>query len=254
MGRSKYVSRFYVRPEDVKGDEIRVSSKEAHHIIDVMRLIPGDGIVAFDGTGKEYIGKILSASKCGLNIKIEKVNSIKEKKNVHITLAQSLPKKAKMDFIVEKAAELGVDEIIPLATERTIVRLSEEKELQKSQHWQNIAISASKQCARLDIPKIRAILKFNEVLKEIKNYDLVMMACLNEDTKPLKEVISNFKGKRILVMVGPEGDFSPEETNAARSLGIRLVSLGRLVLRVDTAAIFILSALGYQEGRGENSV
>jgi len=240
------MSRFYVKPEDVKGEEILVSKEEAHHIIDVMRLSSGDEVVAFDGTGKEYIGKISNISKGNLKIKIEKINKPKLKHKPYVTLAQALPKKTKIDFIIEKATELGVDEIIPLVTERTIVRLSEGKRTQKSQHWQNIAISASKQCGRLDIPKVRAPLLFSEVFKEIKDYDLAMMACLTEDSRPLKEVISDFNGKKILVMVGPEGDFSLKEIKQAGSFNIRLISLGRLVLRVDTAGLFVLSVLNYE--------
>ena len=240
------MSRFYVRPGDVKGSEILVSKEEAHHIIDVMRMRAGDVIVAFDGTGKEYIGKILNTSSESLKIKIEKINSIKEKNKISITLAQSLPKRSKMDFIIEKATELGVDGIIPLSTERTIIRLAKEKQLAKTQHWQGIAVSASKQCGRVNVPKVRPLVLFGEILKEINKYDLAMMACLTEGAKPLNEIISVFKGKSILIMVGPEGDFTPKEIEAARSAGARLISLGRLVLRVDTAALYLLSVLNYE--------
>lgn len=240
------MSRFYVRPEDVKGDEIFVSKQEAHHIIDVMRLSAGEKIVAFDGTGKEYIGKILSAFKGNLRIKIEKTNQIKSQRRVSITLAQAIPKSDTMDFIVEKSAELGVGEIAPLFTERTIVRLNEAKQAQKQKHWENIAISVSKQCGRLDIPKIRRPLKFGEFIKGLGGYELIMMACLDNETAPLKKIISGFSGKNILVMVGPEGDFSPGEIKTAALSGARFVSLGSLVLRVDTAAIFILSVVNYE--------
>lgn len=240
------MSRFYVKPEDVKADEILVSKEEAHHICDVMRLSTGDEVVAFDGTGKEYVGKILNASASSLRIKIEKVNKVKSENKIYIALVQAIPKKAKMDFIIEKATELGVDEIIPVATERTIVRLSDKKQPVKQQHWQNIAVSSSKQCGRLDVPKVRNVAKFDEALKEIKNYDLTMLACLSKDTKPLKDVISDFKGKKILVMVGPEGDFSPDEINSAITCGAKLISLGRLVLKSDTAGLFILSILNHE--------
>ena len=116
----------------------------------------------------------------------------------------------------------------------------------KIQHWQGIAVNASKQCGRVNVPKVRPIALFGEILKEINNYDLAMMACLTEGAKPLNEIISVFKGKSILIMVGPEGDFTPKEIEAARSAGARLVSLGRLVLRVDTAALYLLSVLNYE--------
>lgn len=239
------MSRFYVKPEDVKGDEILVSKEEAHHILDVMRMAKGDKIVAFDGTGREYAGVIVNASKNDLRIRVDKINTAKTDKKFHITLAQAIPKKAKMDFIVEKATELGVDEIIPVVSERTIARPREEKMDKKIERWKDIAITASKQCGRLDIPKVRPPLRFDDFLNEIKNYDLAMMACLDSHTKPLKDVITGFKVKKVLIMIGPEGDFSPQEIEAAKSQGANLVTFGRLVLRVDTAAIFILSILNY---------
>jgi len=240
------MSRFYVRPEDIKGDIILVSREEAHHIVDVMRMDAGDDIVAFDGTGREYFGRILSVFKGSLKIKIEKINNVRKASRIFVTLAQALPKRAKMDFIVEKATELGADEIIPLVTERTIARLTKDKQPRKGEHWQEVAISASKQCGRADIPKVRPSSKFKDVLNEAKNYDIAMMACLNENTRPLKEVIANFEGRKMLIMIGPEGDFSRKEIEAAASSGIKLVSLGRLVLRVDTAAIYLLSVLNYE--------
>jgi len=247
------MSRFYVRPEDVRGDIILVSKEEAHHIVDVMRMGAGDSIVAFDGTGREYTGRILNASGGSLKIKVEKINNVKKTSSISVTLAQALPKRAKMDFIVEKATELGADEIIPIVTERTVIRLTKDKQPRKGEHWQEVAISASKQCGRADIPKVRPAIKFKDILNEAKNYYIAIMACLNENTKPLKEVISNFNGpaangagKKILIMIGPEGDFSPAEIQAAGSSGIKLVSFGRLVFRVDTAAVYLLSVLNYE--------
>lgn len=243
------MSRFYVRPEDIKGDEILVSKEEAHHIVNVMRMSAGDKINAFDGTGNEYIGKISNITNSGLKIKIEKINSIKKESDVSIRLVQALPKRAKMDYIVEKTTELGVDEIIPLVTERTIVRLTKDRELHKGKHWQEVAISASKQCGRLDIPKVHSLIEFNDFIKEIQNYDITLMACLDERAKPLKEIVSNFKGKSIAVMIGPEGDFTPGEIDAALSQGAKLASLGHLVMRVDTAAIYMLSVLNYENSK-----
>ncbi len=246
------MSRFYVRPGDVKGSEILVSKEEAHHILNVMRLSKGDEIVAFDGTGSEYIGRILSADKNSLKIKINKINKPNIENKIQVALWQSLPKRAKMDFIVEKATELGVHEIVPLITERTISRPGD-KGPKKQSHWQNVAISASKQCGRLDVPEIKEAVYFKDALKTIGEYDAALMACLPagsqaglyEGTEHIKNTILNFRG-RVLIMVGPEGDFTPKEIEAARSAGARLVSLGRLVLRVDTAALYLLSVLNYE--------
>ncbi len=247
------MSRFYVKPEDVKGSEIIVSKEEGHHIADVMRMTTGDGVVAFDGTGREYIGRISEVAKDTLKIKIEKINEVAAPKKVYISLAQALPKKAKMDMIVEKATELGADEICPLITERTIVKINEEKRDDKKERWQTIAVSASKQCGRLSIPQVRLPVLFDNFLKEIRKYDLAMMACLDNRTKPIKDFIPDFKvsltgraAKRIMIMVGPEGDFSPREIGAASAEGAKLISLGRLVLKSDTAGLYLLSVLNYE--------
>ena len=240
------MSRFYVKPEDVRGSEILVSKEEAHHIIDVMRLTVGDNVVAFDGSGKEYTGKIKAVDKNGVMVRITSVKKARQDKDINITIVQGLPKREIMDYVVEKVTELGVDRIIPVIVERTVVRYDEDKARQKVSHWKNIAISASKQCGRVKIPDIRPITTLAEVLKDIKNYDLVIMACLSGHTVPLKKAISGSKAKEILVLVGPEGDFSPKEIEAARSSGVRLVSLGDMVLRVETAAIYIMSVLNYE--------
>lgn len=238
------MSRFYIKPEDVRGSEILVSQEEAHHILNVMRLSCGDEITAFDGTGKEYIGRILSAGRNGLRIAIDKINKPNIENRIQVTLYQSLPKRAKMDFIVEKATELGVHEITPLITERTISRPGD-KGPKKQSHWQKIAISAAKQCGRLDVPEIKEAVYFKDALKAMGEFDKALMACLYKGTEHIKDTILNFRGK-VLVMVGPEGDFTPKEIEAARSAGAKLVSLGRLVLRVDTAALYLLSVLNYE--------
>lgn len=240
------MSRFYVKPEYVKNEEIIVPRQDAHHIIDVMRLGRGDDIVAFAGTGMEYCGTITSADKKGLIIKIKKINKTENSRRMHITLGQALPKRAQMDFIVEKATELGVDEIIPIVTERTIVRLDGARQEKKAGHWQNIARAAAEQCGRADIPKVRHPIKFESLLDETGDYDLGLMACLHPDTVHLKKHIPDFKGRRVLVLIGPEGDFTPEEIKSARASGLKLVSFGKSVLRMDTAAIFILSVLNYE--------
>lgn len=240
------MSRFFVRPEDVRGNEILVSKKEAHHILNVMRLSEGNEIAAFDGTGKEYIGRILGADRKGLRIAIDKINKPDIKNSIEVELYQSLPKRARMDFIVEKATELGVNAIVPLITERTIARHGD-RGPGKQSRWQNIAISAAKQCGRLDVPAVKKVVYFKDALKRIGEFDKTLMACLYEGTEHIKNTVLNFKG-RILVMVGPEGDFTPKEIEAARSAGARLVSLGRLVLRVDTAALYLLSVLNYESG------
>ncbi|MEI8176951.1 MAG: 16S rRNA (uracil(1498)-N(3))-methyltransferase [Candidatus Omnitrophota bacterium] len=240
------MSRFYVRPEDVRGDTIVVTGDEAHHIVDVMRMGEGDGVVAFDGTGREYVGIIKKISRGGLEITIANVIDATIRKGPLVTLVQALPKRAKIEYIIEKATELGVDEIIPLITERTIVKVSIEKRPDKLAHWQSIALSAAKQCGRSTIPRVLPVTVFKDLVMSPGNGDISMIACLDERTKPLKEIIAGIAAGRVMIMIGPEGDFTPFEIETALRAGAQAVSLGRLVLRSDTAGLYVLSAISYE--------
>lgn len=244
------MSRFYVRPERVKGSRIYVDKEESHHIIDVMRLREGDSITAFDGTGKEYAGTIHSIKDKEVIIDVSKINIADKRRSVSIALAQSIPKKDKMDLIVQKATELGIDEIFPVESSRTVVRPRDERKRHKIERWQKIAVEASKQCGRTELPKIRDIVRFDAVLDFISKYDLAIMPCLSERAVAFKEALKNLnRPEKILVIIGPEGGFSKEEIASAGAKGSVLVSLGNLVLKSDTAAIAALSILNHEFAR-----
>lgn len=238
-------NRFFTPPENIKDKKITiVDKKEIHHIIDVLRQGMGSKIFIFDGKGNEYAGTIQEILKEKISIIIDKKMEIKNKP-YQITLACAIPKKAKFDFIVEKATELGVDKIIPLETERTEVKIDKEKMLLKVNHWQQIAINASEQSQRSLIPQHDQVRQFNEVITEVNKYDLAIMPTLEGDRISISDVLSGFKGKSIIVFIGPEGDFSLEEVASAKKLGCKLVTLGENVLKVDTAAISVVAILNY---------
>lgn len=240
------MSRFYVMPDSIRGGKIYAGKEESHHIIDVMRLGEGDPVTVFDGTGKEYNGRIESVKNKSVIINIEKTITPAAKPSVRISLVQVLIKKNKMDYVVEKATELGVCEIIPLETGRSVVRADEAGEGHKVERWRKIAIEAAKQCGRRDLPEIKRVSFFDDALKSFKDYDAVIMPCLFEGTVPLKNALSRIKDpKKILLLIGPEGDFTPGEIAAAEANGALLVSLGGLVLKSDTAAIATLAMLNY---------
>ncbi len=242
------MSRFYVPKENVRKNVIVIDGREAHHILDVMQLREKDKVVAFDGTGNEYTGFIKEIDKRGKRITVEVVRtetpaaeSIPE-----ITLAQALPKKSKMDHIVEKATELGAARVIPLITERTIVRPNAAGCKKKVERWRKIAVEASKQCGRVSVPEIEEVSLYGDVVSRMDGYDLALLACLTDKTVPIKKALAGFKSGKILVLIGPEEDFTPEEARLARRDNCRLVSLGRRVLKSDTAGLFVLSALVYE--------
>ncbi|MBN1871206.1 MAG: 16S rRNA (uracil(1498)-N(3))-methyltransferase [Candidatus Omnitrophica bacterium] len=241
------MSRFYVQPQSIRDDKIHVEKEERHHIVDVMRLGEGDAVVAFDGRGNEYVGVITCIDAKEVIIDIKEVKTPDSKRNFRITLAQAIPKKDKMDTVVQKATELGVDEIIPLSTERTIVKADNERIKSKIERWRRIAIEASKQCGRTELPLVRPMLKFNDLIEMVDNYNFTIMPCLSEDSISLYSALADIKeSDKSLVMIGPEGGFTEAEKAAAASHGVILVSLGDLVLKSDTAAIATLSVLNYE--------
>ncbi|MFH0840039.1 MAG: 16S rRNA (uracil(1498)-N(3))-methyltransferase [Candidatus Omnitrophota bacterium] len=240
------MSRFYVPPEAVKNGKIYAGKDESRHISSVMRLKEGDEVTVFDGSGKEYTGRIESVRNKNVIINIEKTVASPIEPSVRVTLAQVLIKKDKMDYIVEKATELGALEIIPLETGRTVVRPDKAAGGHKFERWQRIAIEAAKQCGRRDLPKIKKINTFDEMLDIFPQYDMVLMPCLSEETIPLNKAITSAKDpKNILLLIGPEGDFTPDEIERARQKGAILVSLGNLVLKSDTAAVAALAMINY---------
>ena len=253
------MSRFYAPKENVKSNSIYIDGREARHILNVMRLKENDKVTVFDGTGREYTGFIKQAhlrqgfggqaKPKALTVEIMTTKTPKPEALPEITLAQSIPKKEKMDYIVEKATELGVRGIIPIASERTIVKLEEAKALDRVKRWKKIAREAAKQCGRTDIPEIENVRKFYNAVDTVNNFDLALMACLSEEVMPLKEAVKGFETGSIIVFIGPEGDFTPEEIRMAKGTSCKLVSLGKKVLKSDTAGLFVLSVLSYEFSR-----
>ena len=240
------MSRFYIPPDAIKGGKIYAGKEESRHIASVMRLKEGDGVTVFDGSGKEYIGRIESIKNKNVIIGIEKSFTAAEKPSAEISLAQVLIKKDKMDYIVEKATELGAAAIIPLETERSVIHADKTREVHKFERWQKIAIAAAKQCGRNDLPEIKSITPFKEMLRSFADYDIVIMPCLFEGTIPLKDALKKIKDpKKMLLLIGPEGDFTPDEIARAEREGALLVSLGKLVLKSDTAAVAALAILNH---------
>ncbi len=235
--------RIFAKQKDIFSTFQVDDEREIHHCLNVLRLKEKDKILAFDGRGHEILGSIQRIDKDAIIIKPETAINRNEVRRFSISLACALPKKAKFDFIIEKATELGAQMIIPLITERTEVRLAKERQPAKLKHWLNIAVSAAQQSKRSTVPEISQVKTFKEVLKSLADFDLALLPCLSGERKPLKEILAGKKPQRIIVFIGPEGDFSPQEVLLALKNGAQLVTLGKTVLRVDTAAIFVISAL-----------
>jgi 16S rRNA (uracil1498-N3)-methyltransferase len=220
---------------------------EAHHASHVLRLKVGDTVNVFDGRGHEAQASISEITGQAVRLKILQ-SSTTPALRCRITLAQAIPKKS-MDLIVQKATELGVATIIPLMSERTIVQLDEDSK--KLERWREIALDACKQCNNNWLPEILPPQKAAAFLNSLPQSDLKLIGSLQPDAKPLKQILSGTQafghsGTSVLLLIGPEGDFTPAELNLARSVGCLPLSLGPLILRAETAALYALSILHHE--------
>jgi 16S rRNA (uracil1498-N3)-methyltransferase len=238
-------NRFYCPKANIKEKGTLITNrKQLHHIVNVLRFGTGDKIVVFDGQGKDYQGVIKNLAKNEIEISIEKITQV-NKDPVLITLACAVPKRAKLDFIVEKCTELGIDRIIPMKTARSEVSFNKQKMLSKVNHWQQIAINSSEQSQRSFIPEINELNNFETIISEIDKYELAIMPVLKEKSNRITEAIKGFRGKSLIVFIGPEGDFTKEEVKLAQVKGVKLVTLGPRVLKIDTAAISVTAILNF---------
>jgi 16S rRNA (uracil1498-N3)-methyltransferase len=217
---------------------------EVHHLVRVLRLKKGAELCVFNGRGEEVKGRILAIAKKGIEVQIDAIpSSLASLSDVKLTLACAVPKKAKFEWIVEKTTELGVDHIIPLRTHRTEVFWDGEKGKSKQDRLLKVAANAAKQCQRRLVPHIAPQLTFKEALKIIKPGDTACIPCLTGPRQSLNQVFKDVVVlKRIIFFIGPEGDFTPDELELAKDAGCRPVSLGPLILKVDTAAVSVVAA------------
>ena len=235
------MARFHLPPADWRTGSL--TGDEARHLSQVLRIRPGETITVFDGHGRRALAEILTVSRDHVSLKLGESQSPPPPLPV-ITLAQAIPKGKNMDLIVQKAVELGASNIQPLVTRHTIVHPGDGK----SDKWRRNALEACKQCGQDTLPRIADPLPFERWLAaQTETTGLKIIASLAPGAKPLREVLHAHPGTTAAtLLVGPEGDFSPEETSAALAAGFVPVSLGAIVLRVETATLFCLSALRYE--------
>ncbi|MCK5305706.1 MAG: 16S rRNA (uracil(1498)-N(3))-methyltransferase [Candidatus Omnitrophica bacterium] len=241
------MSRFYCPPEKVREGSIYLDGDEARHIYKVMRLRPDDEVVVFDGV-KEYRGIIISAALKSVVVRIIKAARMRTESELNISIAIGLPKGKKMDFIVQKCTELGVKEIIPMKTERNVVLPDNKDEGKKIKRWLEIAKGASKQSGRIKIPAISRATVFKEVVKLSESFSAAFIGCVSETGCTFKRALKDKKpGRkdRVLFLIGPEGGFSKSEVELAKESKISPVYFGERVLRTETAAIYVMSAMNF---------
>ncbi len=243
------MNRFFIPyPEITENKIVLKENNLIHHIRGVLRLKETEEVVIFDNQGNEYLCSVFSLKE-DVILKVKHKLSERPKDNVSLSIACAIPKGSKFDDIVDKLTQIGVDAIIPLTTERVVVKLDTRKESVRLSRWRKIAQSAAQQSQRPDIPVIFEVKTFKELLAESGDFDLKIIPTLLGERKGFKDYlhqnIMNIKPLNILALIGPEGDFSGEEIKSAQDSGFIPVSLGDLVLRVDTAAVVVASLLRY---------
>jgi 16S rRNA (uracil1498-N3)-methyltransferase len=243
--------RFYIPAARWSLNRLALEGSEAHHCVDVLRLGIGSRVIAFNGHGSEVTAEIMAADKNAVLLKY--LQTVKtEPLRCAITLAQAIPKGKHMDLIVQKATELGVARIVPLLSERTVVQLAQDEAPKKREKWQQVVIEAAKQCGQNQLPEVVEPITPKQFFSEFDRYELPLIASLQSDARSFKGALNDFRedhGRRpksALILIGPEGDFTPAESSSARSAGCIPVSLGPIVLRAETAALYSLSVLAYE--------
>ena len=240
---------FFVEPSQIQGNHIFIDGPDVNHIRNVLRMNPGEEVNVTDGSGeKVYRCAIASIGedKVELNIMWAQEKGMELPSKIY--LFQGLPKSDKMELIIQKAVELGVYEIIPMATAWAVVKLDQKKAAAKVKRWQAISESAAKQSKRLLIPEVKEPVKFSEALKLASDLDVRLIPYeLAEGMDGTRRIIQSVKpGQSVAVFIGPEGGFEEAEVELAKEAGFQAITLGRRILRTETAGMTVLSILMYQ--------
>ena len=232
--------RFFVEEENIKEDIITLYGDDAGHISRVLRSKPGDLMTVCDGTGKDYEAEIFEISENTVRLRIKRTSFTDSEPSVKITLFQGLPKGDKMEFIIQKCVELGVYSIIPVYTERCIVRFDKNKEKKKTERWQKVAESAAKQSGRGIIPKIEEIMSFSDAVQASAGLDMAIIPYELEQERGLRSFLDEYRKSNentLGIFIGPEGGFSLNEIEKAVNAHLFPVTLGKRILRTETAGM-----------------
>ncbi len=245
------MQQIFLREEDIIDEIALIRGEDAKHLGRVLRMRPGEKIRISTDQARSFLAEIIELSQDEIQARILEETSETEPKN-RIYLFQAIPKGDRMETVIEKAVELGVYEIIPVAMKYCVVKLDDKKKASKVQRWQKIAESAAKQSKRSRIPRVLDVMTYQEALQYASNCDVRLVPYENEEgVEATRRALDKIDGeKSISIIIGPEGGFSSEEIEAARE-NMDVISLGKRILRTDTAAITTMSLVMMQSELGE---
>lgn len=239
--------RFFIGPSIIDGDMAIIDGELAHQIGRVLRLKEGDPVCLLDGLGNEHEARITALSKDEVRARIASTERCPGEPSLKLTLAICLPKGDKLELIVQKCCELGISGLIAVSSERSVARLDPGKAASRLERWRKIATEAAEQSGRGTVPEIQGILGVSDLVSHIQQHSLALVAWEDEDCTSLREVLREHRdASSMMLIVGPEGGFSEREIECLRAAGARCVSLGKRLLRCETAAIAACAAIMYE--------
>ena len=243
--------RFFLPPEHCQTASLCLTGDEAHHAQRVVRVRLGERVAVVDGAGHEFLCEVQGYDRDQARLTVLE-KRLQLAPSSQVTLLQGVPKGKLMDAIIQKATELGVFRIVPLLTERVVARFDDKEEARKAEKWRLVAREALKQCGSAWMPTVEQPITPNQFLARKESFELALIASLESGSRPAREYFRALEvehrqmPRSVCVWVGPEGDFTPAETQSIKSHGVLPITLGRLVLRAETAAIYCLSILNHE--------
>jgi 16S rRNA (uracil1498-N3)-methyltransferase len=243
--------RFYLPTAQCQNTTLVLTESEAHHALHVLRVRHGERLMVLDGAGQELLCEVQKPEHGELKLTVVQRNQVAPL-SYQITLLQAIPKGKIIESIIQKATELGAHRIVPLLSDRVVTQLDEDNAAAKAEKWRLTAMEAIKQCGSAWLPTVEAPITPKDYLARNEKFELPLIASLQSDCRHPREYFKQFLAekkrlpKTVCVWVGPEGDFTPAEMSAIKSTGVLPITLGRLVLRSETAAVYSLSVLNYE--------
>lgn len=237
--------RFFVEESQISEDVVIITGPDVNHIKNVLRMKPGETVLVSNGQDREYTCVLSEITDEEVKAKIEDVNGPARELLVKVTLFQGLPKGDKMETVIQKMVELGAYEIVPVSTKRCIVKLDAKKAAAKTKRWNAISESAAKQSKRGIVPKVSEHITYKQALEQAAKMDMILIPYEEaEDMEYTRKIIGNIKpGMSVGVFIGPEGGFTPEEVEEAIAKGAHLITLGKRILRTETAGMALMAVV-----------
>ena len=238
--------RFFLN--GIIGETMELTGTDAHHIARVLRMAVGDNVIIADTNERTARAEITAITDEVVTLSLIEYLEDDSEPTVKVRLAQCLPKSDKMEFIVQKAVELGAVSIQPVNSENCVVKYTADKQAKRVERWQKIAHEAAKQCKRAAVPTVEPIITLKELLSRVADDETVLFCYEAEDGRTLRQALNTHQSEKYTVLIGPEGGFSPEEARLCQEMGAHPVSLGSRILRTETASLAALTMVLYAHG------